>query len=278
MFSGAIVAAISLSTPTLTWGDYAHRVIAEIALRSLTPAASHELDLLLGSEASISTPYCPVVTLGDASVWADCVRTRYKEQFAQLSRRRYINVDVCGTFTLAGCNDGQCVTAALKRQLAVLGDRRAAREARVMALNWEAHLTGDLHQPLHVADNGDRGGNQVEVQFGDRRSRYRQNLHGIWDRDLAELAVETMPVSSAAAEIRETVASSAAGSIDDWAQETWGVARTSVYGPLLAERCISPAMPIVIDVSYARQATPVIQLQIRRAGSRLATLLNRALD
>ena len=118
--SGAISAAILVSTPALAWGDSAHRVIADIALRSLTPAASRQVNRLLGAEAMISTPLCPISSLGDASVWADCVRTRYKERFAQLSRWHYVNVDVCGTFTLVGCSDGQCVTAALKRQLAVL--------------------------------------------------------------------------------------------------------------------------------------------------------------
>ena len=275
--SGAISAAIFLSTPALAWGDYAHRVIADIALRSLTPAASREVDRLLGSEALIATPLCPVASLGDASVWADCVRTRYKERFAQLSRWHYVNVDVCGTFTLAGCSDGQCVTAALKRQLAVLGDRRAPREARVMALNWVAHLTGDLHQPLHVSDNGDRGGNQVEVEFGDRRSRYGQNLHGIWDRNLAETAIDLMRVTSSV-ESQAIGAASARGSVDNWARETWVVARTSAYGPLLGNRCTLPGMPIAISDDYARQSVPVIQLQIRRAGVRLAMLLNRALS
>ena len=62
--SGAISAAILVSTPALAWGDYAHRVNADISLRSLTLAASREVDRLLGSEALIATPLCPVSSLG----------------------------------------------------------------------------------------------------------------------------------------------------------------------------------------------------------------------
>jgi len=127
-----------------------------------------------------------------------------------------------------------------------------------------------------VADNGDRGGDQVQVEFGNRRSRYGQNLHGIWDRELAETAIDSMRVPSSA-ESQAIVAASARGSIDNWARETWAVARTSAYGPLLGNRCMLPAMRIAITKEYARQAVPVIQLQIRRAGGRLAMLLNRVL-
>lgn len=128
-----------------------------------------------------------------------------------------------------------------------------------------AHLTGDLHQPLHVADDGDRGGNQVEFEFGDRRSRYGQNLHGIWVRELAETAIVSMRVPSSV-KSQAIVAASARVSIDDCARDTWAVARASAYGSLLGNRCTLPAMPIAISGNYVRQSVPVIQLQIRRAG------------
>ena len=41
---------------------------------------------------------------------------------------------------------------------------------------------GDLHQPLHVADNGDRGGNQRPVTF----LGHATNLHEVWDGELID--------------------------------------------------------------------------------------------
>ena len=274
------VAAVMVSSPAAAWGDAGHRLIVSLATPMLTPAARAGVDDLLASEALLATPYCPVTTLSDASVWADCARTRYKERFSAMSAWHYVNIEICAPFTLAGCVDDQCVTGALRRQLAVLGDRRQPRALRVMALNWVAHLTADLHQPLHVGDHGDRGGNQVTVIFGDRQSRYGQNLHGIWDRDLAEIAIGSMPVwrSEARYQLPSGVNPTGQGSIEDWARESWQLSRTVAYFPLLAgQPCGTPIAPVIIDDSYVRQAVPVIQLQLQCAGVRLATLLNGAL-
>ena len=39
------------------------------------------------------------------------------------------------------------------------------------------HFVGDLHQPLHSANNGDRGGNEVHIVFQGNPG----NLHSLWD-------------------------------------------------------------------------------------------------
>lgn len=192
----------------------------------------------------------------------------------------YVNVEICAPFTLAGCSDGHCVTGALKRHLAKLADRRQPRKLRVMALNWVAHLTGDLHQPLHVGDHRDRGGNQVAVTFGDLQSRYGQDIHSIWDRDLAKIAIRSMPGLPSEVRYQQRVAMSplARGLIESWARESWQLSRTVVYFPLLAGRkCNTSIDPIATDDSYVRQAVPIIQLQLQRAGVRLAALLNGTL-
>ena len=42
-----------------------------------------------------------------------------------------------------------------------MADPQALPRERNEALKWVVHLVGDLHQPLHAADNDDRGGNGV---------------------------------------------------------------------------------------------------------------------
>ncbi|MGY6562468.1 MAG: S1/P1 nuclease [Luteibaculaceae bacterium] len=44
------------------------------------------------------------------------------------------------------------------------------------------HIVADLHQPLHVGKPGDRGGNDVKVQWFGRGT----NIHAVWDTDLIE--------------------------------------------------------------------------------------------
>ena len=58
------------------------------------------------------------------------------------------------------------------------------------------------------------------------------------------------------------------GTIEDWVIEGHRLAQTVAYGDLGSE---------VIDPAYQRQADPVIELQLEKAGVRLAFLLNAAL-
>jgi len=61
------------------------------------------------------------------------------------------------------------------------------------------------------------------------------------------------------------------GTIEDWVMEGHRLAQTVAYGDLGREN------PAVIDPAYQRQADPVIELQLEKAGVRLAFLLNAAL-
>src|SRR5690554_7846576 len=44
------------------------------------------------------------------------------------------------------------------------------------------HLVGDVHQPLHVGNGKDRGGNDVKVSWFGENS----NLHKIWDSEIID--------------------------------------------------------------------------------------------
>lgn len=267
--------------PGSSCSDYAHRVIADIADRQLTSAARAQVVAdLMRSQPLLATPLCPVSDLADASVWADCVRGRYRERFSARAPWHYVNVPVCGAFELSSCRDGDCITAALERQIEVLGDRRAPRPRRVEALNWIVHLIGDLHQPLHVGDNGDRGGNQIEVELPGIVSRYPLNLHGAWDRQLAELAIDTYPggVDALVASAPSVVGASRGETLHSWAAETWALSRSHAYRPLrIEDLCSTRVTSVRLGDAYISQSQPVIRLQVQRAGVRLAAVLNTAL-
>ena len=100
------------------------------------------------------------------------------------------------------CDAPGCVVSALKTQIAILQDTTADRIKRQQALMFVIHFMGDEHQPLHVVDNGDRGGNCVPVSFdlpgftrtttqgkdkdGNPNGSYSPNLHSIWDSSIIE--------------------------------------------------------------------------------------------
>ena len=67
------------------------------------------------------------------------------------------------------------------------------------------------------------------------------------------------------------------GKTEDWALESFRVARSAVYsygGPLA---CV-PGEPTPLSDEYQDQAKAVTAQQLSRAGIRLATVLNRALS
>ena len=44
------------------------------------------------------------------------------------------------------------------------------------------NVVENLHEPLHVGDNHDRGGNDTQVRFFDRGT----NMHSLWDSGMIE--------------------------------------------------------------------------------------------
>ena len=268
-----------LPAPALAWGDYAHRLIADIAQGQLTPAARAEVRRILAQGAAVDTPNCPLASLQDASVWPDCVRS-LPDRFAFSSPWHYQNIDVCVPFdAAANCADGNCVTAQITRQLAIVADRKASPAARAQALAFVVHFTGDMHQPLHIGDKHDRGGNDVRAAYG-AKAPDRMNLHRIWDSDLAERALTEPPAITAASPARAARLAMAKGSVTDWARESWEVSRTIVYPELRDFPNTCPAKSDIraaIDETYIAAARNSVRLQVERAGVRLAALLNGAL-
>jgi hypothetical protein len=147
------------------------------------------------------------------------------------------------------------------------------------------HLIGDLHQPLHTANRGDRGGNRVQVSFFGERDNPPYgtlNLHAVWDVSMmrrliadrgGERAIVSAPIADSDRNAWEK------GSISDWVGESHRIARDTVY-PLLPvpASCSSKIVDVVsIDQTYYAKAVPVIEIQIRKAGVRLARTLNEAL-
>jgi hypothetical protein len=61
------------------------------------------------------------------------------------------------------------------------------------------------------------------------------------------------------------------GTIEDWVMEGHKLAQSVAYGDL------GSGDAVAIGSAYERQAEPLIQLQLERAGMRLASLLNDAL-
>ncbi|WP_164155914.1 S1/P1 nuclease [Sandarakinorhabdus rubra] len=280
-----------LPAPALAWGDYAHRLTARIAWAQLTPDARAEVRQLLRAEPDLATQDCPLSTIEDASVWPDCVRARHAKRFAFSAPWHYQNISVCQAFDItARCENGDCVTAQIPRQQAILADRTRPAVERLQALSFLVHFIGDMHQPLHLGDKSDLGGNQVRAAYGVKAPE-GMNLHRVWDSDLAERALTEPPAISPAAitpaQRRDFTAGPAdtAARVALWAREAWDISRRVAY-PELADVPDSCPLPAdaragsprgLVTPAYIATATPAVRDQVAKAGTRIALLVNAAL-
>jgi hypothetical protein len=156
---------------------------------------------------------------------------------------------------------------------------------RIIALKFVLHFVGDLHQPLHTADNEDHGGNCVRLALGGARTT---NLHSFWDTGLVnDLGMDPLEVAATLrAQIsladkakweRANTVTSEAGNPTSWARESYEVAKQSVYVIGSPAGCDSSAAPLSLPAGYEAASKAVVAGQLKRAGVRLAQLLNRTL-
>ena len=272
-------ASIAWASPAAAYWEYGHETIARIALDQVRPATRAKIVALLRQGRLLETPECPVATIEQASVWADCIKP-LGDRFSYAYSWHYQNVDICRPFDLkAACKDGNCVSAQVERQARLLADKNVPVRERLMALAFLVHFMGDLAQPMHAGDRGDKGGNDVKANYG--LVGGRTNLHSIWDGYLAERAISTPPggaaglVAGMSADERDALA---AGTVTDWSRESWAAAREQAYASLIGDPCGDKpkARPTLAEVAV-QKLIPLLRHDVAVGGLRLARLLDDAL-
>ena len=237
--------AMSQAATALRWGALGHRVIADIALDRLSPGVAAETRRLLAGRS-----------LADVSTWADSQRTA----LPNTGPWHYVDILVTDSSYVPArdCKEGACVVDALTNQLALLADRTRPDSVRAVALKWVVHLVGDLHQPLHAGERGDRGGNDIKITFAGRQS----NLHSLWDSGLltsyGQSEDEVVHQLEDAISHRNDIAAISSGTIVQWVLESHDVARDVVYRYL-------PNAP-EIGSDYADVVRPVVYDRLLRGG------------
>jgi hypothetical protein len=123
----------------------------------------------------------------------DRPRRRAPEHFVNLPR----NATALGD---DGCPLAEkCAVTAIEDDFAVLASSDATDEEKLEALKFLGHWVGDIHQPLHVSFEDDRGGNSVSAQGSSC-----DNLHAVWDRCIVEERLGMHPVALVGAPSPET--------------------------------------------------------------------------
>jgi hypothetical protein len=167
-----IFIAVSISS-FAWWGQNGHRIVGEIADSYLSNKARRAIREILGDESIAIT-----------SNWPDFIKS--DSTFNYLNTWHYINAKqgLSQTeFNTVLQND--TVTNAytkLNFLIAELKNKQLPLDKKQMYLRLLIHIAGDIHQPLHVGQLEDQGGNRIRIQwFGEST-----NLHSLWDDKLIE--------------------------------------------------------------------------------------------
>jgi hypothetical protein len=241
--------------PANAWGPNGHRIVAIIAARHLKPKTKKAIEDILGKD----------VTLASVANYADAIRNSKPET----KNFHYVDIpkDATNYVESRDCKDtekGDCVIKALERFSKQVVDQNESLASRRFALKFIVHLVGDLHQPLHCADNHDVGGNNVSVTWFGKST----NLHKVWDSAIineAELSDDEFADALDDELTDQQVAAIENGTVLSWVLESHKAAHDFAY--------VIPASHALSQTYYDRNA-PVVDRQLLRAGLRLAKVLN----
>jgi S1/P1 Nuclease len=271
--AGLLLACTLLANPlpAWAWGGDGHRTVAAIAFKLLPPAKAMALDRLL-RQSDVREGFI------DAASYPDEV-IRRQDHRGVFSPWHYVDWPVDAAQYPPSVCTPDCILQELPRQIDIVRTSTDL-QARALALAWVIHLIGDLHQPLHVADRDDRGGNEFRVRYHNRATcsggaseqhPVKVELHSVWDTCIVvEIESGAEPADFADA-LRGGLTTyrgdpAAAGDIMDWAKEAHDLSVTAAYDGLQDGADL--------EEPYVSAASNVIEKQLLRAGVRLAKVLD----
>jgi hypothetical protein len=235
------------------WGYQGHSVIAYVA----------EFNLASESKKIIVEEF-NIKNLANVASWADKVRKRRKYE----GPWHYSNIkENESTYVVSrDCPDKNCVTEKIKEFSRVLKNKTILFRKRKEALKYLVHFVGDIHQPLHLGNSKDRGGNKIRLDYLGRKV----NLHYLWDGALIDWKKESF--SKYAEHLNNKLIESEKlewldSNVDDWANESRLLALKYAY-PLDSER---------LSKAYVIRGKEILDQRMVQAGVRLADLLNQIL-
>ena len=274
--------ALSLPTGAFAWGYEGHEIVAAIARAYLTPPVRDKVDQMLAADQDTLTPH----NMLDEANWAD----RYRSGHPETGTWHFVDIELDQSDLRAGCFGypasgpvaslgpaQDCIVNKLAEFARELADPATPAAERLLALKFVLHFVGDIHQPLHDADNHDKGGNCVLLSLGGPRT---VNLHRYWDTVVLQ-SLGDDPQAAADALVRRITPDNRTawegGDPQSWALEGFDISRDQVYTIGSKPGCTSDPSAIGLPPGYEDAARQTAGVQLQKAGVRLAVILNRAL-
>lgn len=238
------------------WGPSGHRIIAEIAERNLNKKAKKQVKEILKG-----------YPMAYWSSWADNLRSDTTDRWKHTYVWHYVNIpgDLQKEEAVNALHniEQENVYRVIPQLCEKMKNGGLSDEEKSTTLYFLIHLLGDLHQPMHIGRAEDLGGNKITVYWFGTPT----NIHAVWDDSLINYekysyTEYTDILNRLSPKEKEALQS---GTIEDWLFDTYQISN-EIYSSIKNEDKLSYSYPY----KYKR----TVELQLQRAGLRLAAVLN----
>ena len=281
LYPVVLLASIASHDSANAWGNLGHEVVCEIAFRELPPQVRSKVTSLIHQDSGVSRLRQVLHLAGQSE--DPPVR-------ALLERASFRNKDR----EAAPCGGAsKCAATAIANDMRDLATNSDEAD-QLRLIKSIGHWVGDIHQPLHVSFEDDRGANKIDVD-----APCDSSLHSVWDTCIIEEKIGTR-AREIAVDLR--------GEITDQDRSRWVPARVdtaAIVGwanELLAitlrpsvQYCVQkqgecwytatqktypgngPKKKVDANDAYLGTHAPIVRDRLKMAGVRLAAVLTTAL-
>lgn len=152
----------SVSFKTFAWGPEGQTVTVALAEKYLTPEAKAQITKIMSG-----------ASLASVATWAD--QAKNGAEWGRTASWHYIDQESpkSDVKALTEPTDVRDAISFCKEKL----ESGISDSEKLTWLKFLVHFVGDLHQPMHVGNPEDRGGNLTKITYKGKKV----NLHALWD-------------------------------------------------------------------------------------------------
>jgi len=253
------IACVLLPAKVWSWGMTGHRVIAEIAQMNVNQNTNKKINALLNN-----------LPMAYWANWPDFIKSDKTGEWDHTHIWHYVNApgNMAKSDFISYIRNvkQQNVYSEIPKLADILRDNVSSPEQKRTALIFLIHLMGDAHQPMHVGREEDLGGNKVFVLWFNDPS----NLHSVWDSKLIDYEKYSYTEYANILNIlsKDRKKELRKGALEDWLFEAYNYAN-EIYS------FVQDGEKLRYEYSYKYKT--VVELQLQRAGLRLAAVLDMVL-
>jgi hypothetical protein len=302
-----LVLSVVYASNAFAWGEDGHRIVCRIAFELLTPKDQTKVEALTHGFQTPSDTKLKINSFADACVFPDEARSKADAaieakddkspwlQFKGFKNQHFLNVSRATTTIAEGQCNKDCVLTGIASQAELLKHGKTDQE-RAQGLIFLGHFVGDIHQPLHISYEQDKGGNDVAPvtggfypipkNFKDPTQPGVLNLHSVWDSGIIRTQLAGADALAFAHTLRTKITNEQrakwlASKPLAWAQESYEI--TTSAGMQYCKQSGASCGPFdekkgrTLTKTYQEEFVAPVDERLQRAGVRLAALIHESL-